>query len=61
MTIINEQWELTADSLKGRGRLSYYEIGASRLTETANAPYGGELYDWPVHMAQKINFDTTSS
>ena len=57
MAIINDQWELTAGSLKGRDRLSYYEIGAGRLTETGNAPYADELYDWPIQIAQKINFN----
>ena len=57
MTVINDQWKLTDNSLRGRGKISYYEIKAARLTQTGNAPYSGELYDWPVHIAQKINFD----
>ncbi|MBO6541353.1 MAG: hypothetical protein JJ969_18365 [Rhizobiaceae bacterium] len=57
MTVINDEWELTEDSLRGRGKISYYEIGADRLTETGNAPYKGELYDWPIQIGQKINFD----
>ncbi|TIV59102.1 hypothetical protein [Mesorhizobium sp.] len=57
MTIINDQWELVEDRLRGRGKVSYYEIGANRLTETGNSPYAGELYDWPIQIAQKVNFD----
>jgi hypothetical protein len=57
MTSINDEWELTSHGLKGRGAVGYYEIAANRLTETGNAPYAGELYDWPIQMAQKINFD----
>ncbi len=57
MPDINDQWQATEDRLKGRGKLSYYEITATRLTETGNEPYGRELYDWPIQMAQKVNFD----
>ncbi len=57
MTTINDEWELTENSLKGRGKVSYYEIGAARLTETANEPYSGTLYDWPIQIAQKVNFN----
>lgn len=56
MTAINDEWELTENSLKGVGKLSYYEIGAARLTETGNEPYHGTLYDWPIQIAQKVNF-----
>ena len=57
MTAINDQWELTDDSLKGRGDVSYYEIPATQLTASGDSPFPNELYNWPIHMAQKINFN----
>jgi hypothetical protein len=54
--IINDEWELTRDSLQGKGPISYYWIAASRLTETINE-VTGPVYIWPVHIAAKMNFD----
>lgn len=48
----NKQWDVTDYGIEARKPEPTYEIDKTRLTETADRGYG-ELYDWPIHMAEK--------
>jgi len=52
----NHQWAVTSLGVEGLGEHAYYGFNKERLLETTD--YGsGELYDWPVHMAEKTWVD----
>ena len=59
MAIVNDEWEITANTLSGRGRISYYHIAAGRLTEMGNAPYSGEAVQTGRSKSPKRSISTT--
>jgi hypothetical protein len=52
----NHQWAVTDFGIEAVEPLPTYEIEAERLGETTERA-GVPLYDWPVHMAEKIWVD----
>lgn len=53
----NHQWSVTDYGVESvrPGAPYHYHFDKSRLLETGN--HGGEMYDWPVHMAEKTWID----
>ncbi|HLZ01824.1 MAG TPA: hypothetical protein VKR55_06690 [Bradyrhizobium sp.] len=52
----NHQWAVTDYGVEVVKPTSYYHFDKTRLLESTD--YGsGELYDWPVHMAEKTWVD----
>lgn len=48
----NHQWSVTSLGVEGLGSRAYYVVDEDRLLKTTN--YGsGDMYDWPIHMAEK--------
>jgi hypothetical protein len=52
----NHQWSVTDYGVEAvRPAAPYYHFDKTRLLEAGNS--GGELYDWPAHMAEKTWVD----
>jgi hypothetical protein len=51
----NHQWSVTDYGVEAVKPAPYYHFDKKRILETGNR--GGELYDWPVHMAEKTWVD----
>jgi hypothetical protein len=52
----NHQWSVTDYGVESvRPAAPYYHFNKERLLETGNL--AGEMYDWPVHMAEKTWVD----
>jgi hypothetical protein len=52
----NRQWAVTDYGVESLKSQPYYHFDKTRLLESTD--YGsGELYDWPVHMAEKTWVD----
>jgi hypothetical protein len=49
----NHQWRVTAFGMESIEPAPTYELSAERFLESNR----GELYDWPVHMAEKSWID----
>jgi hypothetical protein len=53
----NHQWSVTDYGVEAvRPAAPYYHFDKSRLLETTDLGFG-EIYDWPVHMAEKTWVD----
>lgn len=53
----NNQWSVTDYGVESvRPAAPYYHFDKSRLLESTDHGFG-EMYDWPVHMAEKIWVD----
>lgn len=54
----NRQWAVTDYGVESLKSAPYYHFAKSRLLESTD--FGsGEMYDWPIHMAEKtwVDFD----
>jgi hypothetical protein len=53
----NHQWAVTDHGVESVKPAPTYHFNAERLLETNGAGLG-QLYDWPIHMAEKTWVDT---
>lgn len=52
----NEQWKVDDEAVEAKGAHKYYWFALDR-TQEMTTRNGRELYDWPVHMAEKLWVD----